>query len=76
MLNKERRVNAHQIRNNYFMVQNQSHVNINVCIVIGKMHSNKRKSTIGLFSENKEDIIFFSIKKHKNLYFQIQSIIY
>lgn len=58
------------------MAQNQSHVNINVCIVIGKMRSNKRKSTIGLFSENKEDIIFFSIKKHKNLYFQIQSIIY
>ena len=38
------------------MVQNQSHVNINVCIVIGKMRSNKRKQTIGLSPEKKEEI--------------------
>ena len=57
------------------MVQNQSHVNINVYIVIGKMYSNKRKPTTDLFSENKKDIVFFN-KKHKNLYFQRQSIIY
>ena len=62
MLSKERLVHAHQIRNNYFMVQNQSHVNINVYIVIGKMYSNKRNHTIGLFSENKEDIVFFNKK--------------
>lgn len=38
------------------MAQNQSHVNINVYIVIGKMYSNKRKPTTYLSPEKKEEI--------------------